>query len=121
MLSNDDVLLLRIVNPKWVQEDFITSLVFTPSRGRPISVFDGSMISSQEALERFVNDGYAAYGVVGLTVGEVRSLGLDVIEDRVPYPEHISLSYPDCSRNEVKRISRALRDLAQRRGWLYKS
>lgn len=64
--------------------------------------------------ERFVDDGHAAYC-------EVRSLGLDVIEDRVPYPEHISLSYPDCSRNEVKRISRALRDLAQRRGWLYKS
>lgn len=121
MLSNDDVLLLRIVNPNWVQDDSITSLAFAPSGGRPVSTFDGSMITPREALERFVDDGHAAYGVVGLTVGEVRSLGLDVIEDRVPYPEHISLSYPDCSRNEVKRISRALRDLAQRRGWLYKS
>lgn len=83
-------------------------MVFAPFGDRPVSTFDGSIIPSQEALKRFVDDSHAAYGMVGLTVGEARSLGLEIIEDRMPDPEHISLNYLECSRNEVKRIFRAI-------------
>ncbi len=119
MLNDDSILLLRVVNPAWVQADEVTSQVFVPYDGNPISVFDGSMISPEEAFERF-SENHDAYGVIGISVGEAKSLGVEVIEDRTPYPEHISLKFPELSRNAQKKLSRKLRDVAMSRGWLHK-
>ena len=119
MLNDDSILLLRVVNPAWVQADEVTSQVFAPYGGNSISVFDGSLISPVEAFERF-SESHDAYGVIGISVGEARSLGVEVIEDRIPYREHISLKFPEMSRNDQKKLSRKLRDVAMSRGWLYK-
>ena len=118
MLSDDSILLFRIINPSWIYEGELTSLAFAPSVGRPLSVFDGSMISAEDAMNRFINDGHQAYGVVGITVGEAKSAGLNIIEDREPYEEHVSLVFPECSNKETKKISRQLRTMAMERGWL---
>ncbi len=118
MLSDDAVLLLRVVNPRWVQAGKVTSQVFAEFDGKPISMFDGSMISAKDAFDRFSEE-HDAFGVIGITVGELRSAGVEIIEDRKPYVEHISIRLPDVSRSEKKRISGRLRDVAMARGWLY--
>ena len=120
MLSDDDVLLLRIVHPAWMEDSTLSSLVFRPSRGEPISVFDGSMITPEDAFHRFSKD-HVAYGVVGVSVGEVLGLGITIEEDREPYPEHTSLVFPDCTKREERKLSGELRDCALSRGWLYKN
>ena len=119
MIADDCTLLLRIVNPRWVEDGRVTSQAFLTSRGRPVSVFDGSMITPEEAFHRFEGD-HEAYGVIGVTVAEARSLGMEVVEDREPYVEHISLVFPPCSGNQERRLARELRELANRRGWLYR-
>lgn len=118
MLSDDSILLFRIINPSWIQEGELTSMAFIPSAGRPLSMFDGSMISPTDAMNRFIEDGHQAYGVVGITVGEAKSVGLKVIEDRQPYEEHISLAFPECSKKQAKEMSRHLKTMAVERGWL---
>ncbi len=119
MIADDCTLLLRIVNPRWVENDRVTSLAFMTSHGRPVSVFDGSMITPEDAFHRFEED-HEAYGVIGVTVAEVRRLGIEVVDDREPYDEHVSLVFPPCSGNQERRLARELRELANRRGWLYR-
>jgi len=61
----------------------------------------------------------ASCGVVAVSKGECESQGLSVIEDRVPYPEHISILYNSKSSKESDRIAIKLKRLATDRGWLF--
>ena len=116
MLHDDGILLFRVVNPNWVENGTVTSLAFRSSRGRPISVFDGSMISPEGAFRKFSEE-HEAYGVVGISVSEAKEIGMIVIEDRTPYPEHISLEFPQGSGNDERRRAKMLKTAAEKRGW----
>ncbi len=113
----DDCILYRIIHPSCIQDGAVSSQAFSATAERPLSVFDGGMISAKDAMERFIADGHQACGVLGITAGEAKAVGLEILEDRVPYGEHISLVFPECSRKEAKEISRRLRDMAEKRGW----
>lgn len=51
----EDTLLLRQVNPAWVQNGRITSQVFrpTPKDAKRLSMYDGDLISSENAWQHF--------------------------------------------------------------------
>lgn len=118
MLDDDTILLLRVVSPTWVQDGNVTSQVFAEFNDDPISMFDGSMITAEEAFGRFSEE-HDAYGVIGITVGELKAENVTIIEDRKPYDEHISIKLPDVSKGQKKSISRKLRDVAMSHGWQY--
>ena len=54
----DDTLLLRQVNPAWIQDGRITSQVFrpTPKDSKRLSVYDGDQISAEDAWSHYVRE-----------------------------------------------------------------
>jgi predicted 3-demethylubiquinone-9 3-methyltransferase (glyoxalase superfamily) len=95
--------------------------VFKPSKGEPtISTYDGKMITAGDAFDHYTRTLHnKSCGVVAVSNEECISHGLLVIEDRVPFPEHISINYGDKSRNEIDRIASQLKRKATARGWLF--
>jgi hypothetical protein len=44
---------------------------------------------------------------------------VSLIEDRIPFPEHISLNFSAFSRTGIEKITKQLRDMAERRSWTF--
>lgn len=78
------------------------------------------MISSEEAYLHYTNVlKNKSAGVYGVTCDEVVEQKLQIIEDREPYEEHISINFHDVSKNGRKSKSRKLASYAFERGSLY--
>lgn len=119
----DDTLLHRQVHPSWVQQGRVTSLAFrpTPKDQKKLSVYDGDQITVAKAWEHFTSVlGFASAGVLAVSSGECRSLGLGVQPDPEPFPEHAVIDFTTCqAEKDVVRMSKRLRTLAEARGWQY--
>lgn len=120
---NAETLLLRQINPGFVQEGRITSQVFrpTPKDENLLSAYNGDMISPEAALQHFTGFPHNhSAGVMAVSNRECNSRELMVIEDGEPYPEHVSIDFSGKSKSAVERIAKALKCDAEKRGWLYR-
>ncbi|MDH5508915.1 MAG: hypothetical protein OEZ32_01020 [Nitrospinota bacterium] len=118
----NDTLLLRQVNPTWVQEGRVTSQVFrpTPKDEKLLSVYDGDKISAEDAWKHHVEN-YPSVGVMGVTVGECKTNRVTAKSDPAPFPEHAVIDYTGHAENQIRRISKELKATAEQRNWLYQA
>ncbi len=121
---NADTLLLRQVNPVWVQSSRVTSQVFkpTPKDQKRLSVYDGDQVTARESWRHFTEQlGYSSAGVLAVSVGECRSLGLGAKPDPEPFPAHAVIEFDNCSNAQIEKKAKQLRSLADARGWQYRA
>jgi hypothetical protein len=120
---NSETLLLRQVNPGFVQLGRPTSQAFrpTPKDECLLSVDDGSLIQPKASWERFTRepDRHSA-GVMAVTFAECSGQELPVNEDRVPCPEHCSIDFNGLSESSIRKKAKALARHAVERDWLYR-
>ena len=118
----DDTLLLRQVNPVWIQAGHITSQVFrpTPKDSKRLSVYDGDQISAKDAWSHYVKKlGLSSVGVVAVTVAECEEQDLPVVPDPNPFPEHVVIKFDDHKNSQIKTKAKLLTQAAEARGWQY--
>lgn len=118
----EDTLLLRQVNPLWVQQGRVTSQVFrpTPKDEKRLSVYDGDQITPENAWKHFCADlGFTSVGVLAVTVGECRTYDLPSTPDPEPFPEHVVIDFTELSENQIKVKAKLLKGAAESRSWLY--
>lgn len=121
---NSSTLLLRQVNPAWVQEGRITSQVFkpTPKDRLCLSVYDGDQMSALEAWSHYTSDlGFASTGVVAVTVAECEALDLPAEPDPEPFPAHAIIRFDACSTSQIEKKAKRLKAAAEARGWLHRA
>ena len=120
----DDTLLLRQVNPVWIQAGRITSQVFrpTPKDSKRLSVYDGDQISAEGAWSHYVKElELSSVGVVAVTVAECEEQDLSVAPDPEPFPEHVLIEFDACSNSQIKTKAKKLTRAAEARGWRYQA
>ena len=120
----DDTLLLRQVNPAWIQDGRITSQVFrpTPKDSKRLSVYDGDQISAEGAWSHYVEElELSSVGVVAVTVVECKEQDLPVAPDPNPFPEHVVIKFNDYSNSQIKTKAKKLTRAAEARGWRYRA
>lgn len=115
-------LLLRQVHPSFVQAGRVTSQTFrpTPKDDSLLSVYDGDMISAEDAWTHFTNRGdCSSAGVLAVTVDECVAEGLTARADPEPFPEHAVIEFTGLSDTQKEKKSKKLRAKAEARGWQY--
>ena len=121
---NSDTLLLRQINPSFIQAGRVTSQAFrpTPKDQRKLSVYDGDMISPSDSWKHYTeNLGFGSVGVMAVSVLECTKLDLPVQPDPKPFPEHVLINFSNLSKNQVECKAKQLRKLADERGWLFQA
>lgn len=117
-------LLLRQINPSFVQAGRVTSQAFrpTPKDENQLSVYDGDQIQAQAAWQHFTaTPGCRSAGVMAVTHAECTSEQLPVTSDGVPFPEHVSIDFSAFSKGEVEKKAKVLTRQAQARDWLFQA
>jgi hypothetical protein len=120
---NSETLLLRQINPSFLQNGRVTSQAFrpTPKDEKKLSVYDGDKITAQKAWQHFIENPLCrSVGVMAVSKNQCDEQNIPVIADGVPFPEHAYLDYSNMSKGEVERKAKALSAKAQQRGWLFK-
>ena len=118
----ESTMLLRQVNPNWVQNGRVTSLAFFPfpKDEMKLSVYNGSMIEPEASWVHFTAIlSLQSQGVLGVTVGECNAQSLPALADPAPYPEHTIIDFQGNSKSQIKTKSAILRDVATSRSWLF--
>ncbi len=120
----DDTLLLRQVNPAWIQAGRITSQVFrpTPKDSKCLSVYDGDQISAEDAWHHYCkNPRVSSIGVMAVTVSECDKQDLPVTPDPAPFPEHVVIEFDGYSNSQIKTKAKLLTQVSEARGWQYRT
>ncbi len=120
----NSTLLLRQVNPSWIQAGRITSQVFkpTPKDENRLSVYDGDQITAEKSWRHYTGElGFSSVGVVAVTVGECQSQGLSAESDPRPFPAHVVINFDGCSGTQVEKKARHLKKAAEARDWQYRT
>ena len=120
----DDTLLLRQVNPAWIQDGRITSQVFrpTPKDSKRLSVYDGDQISAEDAWRHYVRElELASAGVLAVTVAECDTHALSVEPDPDRFAAHAVIKFDNNSNAQIVRKAKHLKRLAETRGWQYRA
>ena len=114
--------LYRQVHPAWFRNDRVTSQAFRPTAKdeQRLSVYDGDQMSPEDAFKHHSLN-HKTLGVLAVTVGECSALGLTVVLDPLPYPEHMIVDFSPFSKSESKRLAKRLTALAVDRGWQYRA
>jgi hypothetical protein len=121
---NSTTLLLRQVNPSWVQQGRITSQVFkpTPKDRQRLSVYDGDQVTALEAWEHFTTElGFASIGVLAVSMKECETLALQAEPDPEPFPAHAVIRFDTCPSSQIEKKAKRLKAFAEARGWLYQA
>ncbi|TVQ77236.1 MAG: hypothetical protein EA380_07620 [Phycisphaeraceae bacterium] len=119
---NDATLLLRQVNPSWIQQGRVTSQAFrpTPKDDFKLSVYDGDLITPTESWKHFTESlCFQSVGTLAVTVAECSAQDLSVRPDPEPFREHAVVDFTDLGTNQIEKKSKKLNALAAERGWLY--
>jgi hypothetical protein len=119
-----DTLLLRQVNPSWVQEGRVTSQVFKPTAKdeRRLSVYDGDQITAETSWRHYTETlGFRSVGVLAVTVEECETLDLTAESDPQPFAEHAVIKFGDLSTSQIEKKAKRLKMAAEIRGWQYQT
>lgn len=119
-----ETLLLRQVNPSWMQEGRPSSQTFMPT-GKDeglLSTYDGDLIDPERAWEHFtVCLGRSSCGVLGVEVGECSSIELNVRSDPDEFQEHVVIDFNGFGTKEIRRKASWLKGQALSRGWMHEA
>jgi hypothetical protein len=128
VLSNEDEVLLRQINPQWLQKGIVTSQAFDPfpkDHGM-LSVDRSDLVTPQESYQRFKADGFDSCAVYGVTVAEFDAEDIETLsdpieasEDRRENPAHALADYRPFSKKDRKKKARALKNKSIERGVLF--
>lgn len=119
----DATLLYRQINPSWIQNGRVGSLAFRPmpKDENLLSVYDGDMISAENAWQHFTETlEFKSSGVLGATVADCQCLDLKVRPDPTPFPEHAVIDFTGLTNSAAQKKSQLLRNKSESRGWQYK-
>lgn len=117
-------LLLRQVNPSWVQDGRVTSQVFKPTARdeRRLSVYDGDQIAAEPAWRHYTESlGFQSVGVLAVSVKECETLELTAESDPKPFDEHAVIDFGDVSTSQIEKKAKRLKMAAEKRGWQYQA
>lgn len=117
-------LLFRQVNPSWIKNGRITSQVFkpTPKDKGCLSVYDGDQITAEASWCHYTIElEYQSVGVVAVTVCECKEHYLCVKHDPEPFPEHVVIKFIGCSKSQIEKKAKRLKEAAETRGWQYEA
>ena len=120
----DETLLLRQINPSWVQQDRVTSQAFrpTPKDERLLSVYDGDMITPEHSWKHYTKQlGHKSVGVMAVSVIECKGQELTVRLAPKPFPEHAVIDFNGVGTNQIEKKSKRLRVAAESRGWQFRA
>jgi hypothetical protein len=120
----DQTLLLRQVNPSWIQAGRVTSQAFkpTPKDDKRLSAYDGDQIQPDASWSHYTQVlGFSSVGVLAVIVEECRSLELPVEPDPAPFPEHVIINFDGCSGTVIEKRAKVLKRYADSRGWQYQA
>ena len=112
-------LLLRQINPSFLQSGRVTSQAFrpTPKDENHLSVYDGDRIHPLAAWQHFTTTpGCRSAGVMAVTHGECTAEQLPINADGAPFPEHVSIDFSAFGKGEVEKKAKVLVRQAQARG-----
>jgi hypothetical protein len=118
----DETLLLRQVNPGFIQNNRPSSQVFrpTPKDENKLSVYDGDLITPEQSWKHFTNDlGYRSVGVWAVTVRECRAQSLTAVSSPEVFEQHAHIDFTGCSTSQAEKKGKKLLAAALVRGWLY--
>ncbi|MDD2724199.1 MAG: hypothetical protein PHH59_09300 [Methylovulum sp.] len=121
---NAETLLLRQINPSFIQNGRVTSQAFrpTPKDENKLSVYDGDQISPENSWIHFTsNPQCRSDGVMAISHEQCDEQSIPVIPDGIPFPEHAYLNFSNMSKGEIERKAKALVSKAKERGWLYQA
>lgn len=121
---NDDTLLLRQVNPSWVQQGRVTSQAFrpTPKDEHKLSAYDGDLISAENSWVHYTTTlQLSSVGTLAVTVMECKQQELPAVPDPEPFPEHAVIDFTGLGTNQVENKSKKLKAAAESRGWKYQA
>ena len=116
-------LLLRQVNPGWVQSGRVTSQAFKPTLKdeKKLSVYDSNLINAEQSWRHYTQTLLlASTGVLAVSVEESESVGLPARSDPTPFPEHAVIDFEGFSNSQTESKAKRLRNFADVRGWLYR-
>lgn len=119
----DDTLLLRQVNPQFIQDGRLSSQVFRPfpKDENKLSVYDGDMITAEQSWKHFTGLGYKSSGVVAVSVQECDGQSLIAVSSPKIFKEHAHIDFSGFSKSQVEAKAKKLLILAIARGWLHKA
>ena len=120
----DETLLLRQINPSWIQQDRVTSQAFrpTPKDERLLSVYDGDMITPERSWEHYTKQlSHKSVGVMAVSVIECKGQELTVQPDPKPFPAHAVIDFTGFGTNQIEKKSKRLRGAAESRGWQFRA
>jgi hypothetical protein len=121
---NNDTLLHRQVHPSFVTLGRISSQVFrpTPKDEKLLSVYDGDLISPEDAWKHFTSTpNCKSVGVMSVSVAECTVQKLPYRPDPACFPEHAVIDFTSLNMNVIERLAKYLRDYADVRGWQYQA
>lgn len=119
----ETTLLLRQINPSFVQQGRVTSQAFrpTPKDQQKLSVYDGDLISAPDSWTHFTQiQRLQSIGVLGVTVQECRNEELVVRSSPEYFAEHAEIDFLGFTPNQCEKKGKRLRSAAEARGWLYR-
>lgn len=117
-------LLLRQINPSFIQAGRVTSQAFrpTPKDENRLSVYDGDQMQPPAAWRHFTTTpGCRSAGVMAITHAECTAEQLPISPDGVPFPAHVSIDFSAFGKSEIEKKAKVLTRQAQVRGWLYQA
>ncbi len=120
----DTTLLLRQVNPSWIQAGRITSQVFkpTPKDENRLSVYDGDQVTAEQSWRHFTGElRFLSVGVVAVTVGECQSQDLPAEPAPRLFPAHVVIVFDGYSGTQIEKKARHLKRAAEERGWQHRA
>ncbi len=120
---NAKTILLRQINPSFVDGGSVTSQAFkpTPKDENKLSVYDGDLISPKDSFNHFVSrPACYSLGVMGLSCAECAEESLIAQPDTLPFPEHAIIDFSLHNETQIRKKAKKLRDIAVQRGWLYR-
>jgi len=119
----ETTLLLRQINPSFVQQGRVTSQAFrpTPKDQQKLSVYDGDLISAPDSWAHFTQIQHLqSIGVLGVTVQECRNEELVVRSSPEHFAEHAEIDFLEFTPNQCEKKGKRLRSAAEARGWLHR-
>lgn len=119
---NDKTQIYRQIHPNFVSEGRASSRAFRPSSKDPyrLSVYDGDQITAEAAWLHYTTKLQSkSSGVMAVTVNECKRMNLCVVPDRTPYKEHAFIDFGNYTKNQIRKMSKQLRAIAQARDWLF--
>jgi hypothetical protein len=121
---NPETLLMRQINPNFIQNGRVTSQAFrpTPKDDSQLSVYNGDLITPENSWQHFtLNPSCRSSGVMAVSQSQCAEQAVPIVEDPITFPEHAYLDFSNMNKKEVEKKAKVLASKAQDRNWLYQA